>query len=164
MGELTSEDPKEVALEYFQMGYEHQIKGDLEQAIALYTKSIELSPTAEAYTYRGWTFSFMGRLEEAIEECKKAIEVDPDFGNPYNDIGAYLIEKGKWDEAVSWLEKATHAKRYESYCFPHMNLGRAWEHKGFWSRAKKAYKNALETNPDYLQAVTALHKLQAKMN
>ena len=34
----------------------------------------------------------MGQLDEAIEECHRAIRTDPDFGNPYNDIGAYLIE------------------------------------------------------------------------
>ena len=30
----------------------------------------------------------------------------PTFGNPYNDIGAYLIAKGELDEAIEWLEKA----------------------------------------------------------
>ncbi|NIO09761.1 MAG: tetratricopeptide repeat protein, partial [Deltaproteobacteria bacterium] len=45
-------------------------------------------PTAEAYTFLGWTYSFMGQLNEAIEECQRAITLDPDFGNPYNDIGA----------------------------------------------------------------------------
>jgi len=27
-------------------------------------------------------------LEEATAECLRAIEIDPDFGNPYNDIGS----------------------------------------------------------------------------
>src|SRR2546430_7197875 len=53
----------------------------------LYQQSIDVHPTAEAHTFLGWTLSFQGRLEEATRECLKAIEVDPDFGNPYNDIG-----------------------------------------------------------------------------
>ena len=28
-------------------------------------------------------------------ECRTAIAVDPDFGNPYNDIGSYLITLGR---------------------------------------------------------------------
>jgi hypothetical protein len=36
----------------------------------------------------------------------RAIQVDPDFGNPYNDIGAYLINLGRHDEAMAWLEQA----------------------------------------------------------
>jgi Tfp pilus assembly protein PilF len=161
---MESVNPRESALNYFNQGYDHQMKGDLEQALAFYTKSIELFPTAEAYTFRGWTYSFLGRLDDAIEECKKAIEVDPEFGNPYNDIGAYLIEKENWDEAIPWLEKAIESKRYESYCYPHMNLGRVWEHKGLWSKAKLQYLKALQCNPNYQLALTSLIRLTGKMN
>ena len=152
------------ALRYFQEGYEKQAGGSLEEAIGLYQKSIEIYPTAEAHTFLGWAYSFQGRFEDAIEECRKAIAVDPDFGNPYNDIGAYLIEKGKLDEAIPWLEKATAAKRYESYCFPHYNLGRIWEQKGDWAKARACYQTALRENSDYTLAQRALSRLQGMMN
>src|SRR5207249_1861324 len=84
--------------------YGHQMQGDLERAIELYQRSIDVYPTAEAHTFLGWTLSFQGRLEEATRECLKAIEVDPDFGNPYNDIGCYLMQEGKFEEAIPWLE------------------------------------------------------------
>src|SRR4249920_4029865 len=100
---------KELASRFFQEAYRKQMKGELEAAVELYTKSIESFPTAEAYTFRGWTYSFMGRLDDAIAECHRAIEVDPTFGNPYNDIGAYLIEKGHPDDAIPWLEQALKA-------------------------------------------------------
>jgi tetratricopeptide (TPR) repeat protein len=86
-GEGSVEDKKE-AWGYFQQAYEHQMKGELEEAVNLYKQSIGSHPTAEAYTFLGWTYSFMGRLDDAIEECHHAIQVDPEFGNPYNDIGA----------------------------------------------------------------------------
>ena len=116
-GEGHEEDKRE-AWQLFQQAYERQMKGELEEAVTLYKKSIETHPTAEAYTFLGWTYSFMGRLDDAIEECHKAIAQDPDFGNPYNDIGAYLIEKGELDEAITWFQKALHARRYESPAFP----------------------------------------------
>jgi tetratricopeptide (TPR) repeat protein len=155
---------KKKAYEYFQEAYEYQMKGEMDQAVALYNKSLKVFPTAEAHTFLGWTYSFMGMYEEAIEECHKAIATDPDFGNPYNDIGAYLIEQGKLGEAIPWLEKATRAKRYESYCFPHFNLGRVWEQMGEWFQALEAYRNALEKNPDYALAAKALIRLQTMMN
>ncbi len=155
---------KNEASRIFQEGYEKQTEGALEEAIGLYKKSIELYPTAEAYTFLGWAYSFQRRYDEAIEECRRAIDVDPEFGNPYNDIGAYLIEKGKLDEAIPWLEKATRAKRYESYCFPHYNLGRVWERKGEWQKALACYKNALQENPQYSLAERSLNRLQAMMN
>ena len=164
MDQEQAEYKKIIALEHFQKAYEHQMKGELEEAVALYKKSIDIHPTAEAHTFLGWTYSFMGRYDDAIEECRKAIEVDPEFGNPYNDIGAYLIEKGNLDEAISWLEKATKAKRYDSYCFPHLNLGRIWERKGRWSKAMEEYRLALKENPNYVLAARALKHLQAMSN
>ncbi len=155
---------KDEAMELFRQAYDFQRKGDFSQAVSLYRKSIELFPTAEAYTFLGWTYSFEGKYDEAIAECRKAIQVDPDFGNPYNDIGAYLIEKGRLDEAIPWLEKAALAKRYDSHCFPHYNLGRVWESKGDWEKALECYHNALKANPDYTLASRALSYLQGLMN
>lgn len=99
-------------------------EGDINKAIELYKESIAFCPTADAHTYLGWMYSFQDRFEEAIEECHQAIEIDPDFGNPYNDIGSYLMELKEFDEAVEWLEKAKSASRYESRHLPYMNLAR----------------------------------------
>lgn len=76
------------------------------------------SPRPEAYALRGWTYSCLGDYQRAIAECREAIKVDPEFGNPYNDIGAYLIEQGKWEEAIPWFKQATDAKRWEARCYP----------------------------------------------
>jgi tetratricopeptide (TPR) repeat protein len=158
------EDQRKQALDYFQKAYKYQMNGKLEAAIDHYKKSISTYPTAEAYTFLGWTYSFMGRYDEAIAECHKAIEVDPDFGNPYNDIGAYYIELGQPDEAIPWLEKAIHAPRYESYCYPHLNLGRIWEKKGLWDKAIDNYQRSLNANPNYVLAARALNRLRGMLN
>ncbi len=120
---MGDEAQHERALRIFQEAYQHQMNKELDEAVELYKRSIAICPTAEAYTFLGWTYSWMGRIDDAIAECHKAIEVDPTFGNPYNDIGSYLMIKGQTDEAIPWLERALLAPRYESYCYPHMNLG-----------------------------------------
>ncbi len=158
------EEDKQEAWRHFQSAYEHQMKGELEEAVRLYKQSIDCFPTAEAYTFLGWTYSFMGRLDEAIEECQRAIATDPDFGNPYNDIGAYLIEKGEYDEAIPWFERAMQAKRYENPAFPHLNLGRVYERKGQWDQAVDAYKRALTLNPNYALARRSLSRVISMMN
>ena len=155
---------KEQAMERFQQAYERQMRGELEEAVQLYKESIDLYPTAEAYTFLGWTYSFQGKLDAAIEECHHAIQIDPDFGNPYNDIGSYLVELGKPDEAIPWLKKAKTAKRYEARCFPYFNLGRIYEAKGKWREAVKEYQQSLKQNPGYTLATHAILSLQARMN
>ncbi len=151
------------AQELFQKAYELQMRGELENAIHMYKQSIEVLPTAEAHTFLGWTYSFLGMYDDAIRECKKAIELDPDFGNPYNDIGAYLIELGQLDEAIPWLKKAIASKRCESHCFPHYNLGRVYESKWDWSGAIQQYRKALQENPNYTLASNALSMLEKIM-
>ena len=162
----TDKDKEKLAeaMRWFRTAYEHQMRGELDEAVRLYTRSIETYPTAEGYTFRGWTYSFQGKIEDAIAECMKAIEVDPTFGNPYNDIGAYLVELDRLDEAIPWLERALVALRYESYCFPHVNLGRVYERKKLFAKALKHYEEALEENPKHLGAWQAVARLRGMAN
>jgi Tfp pilus assembly protein PilF len=152
------------AWELLQEAYRAQMEGDFDHAVELYRKSLTAHPTAEAHTFLGWTYHFQGKIEEAIEECKRAIEVDPDFGNPYNDIGAYLISLGRYDEAIPWLERAVEARRYEPRHFPHFNLGRVYVAKGMLSRAREEFQHALRIEPEYQLASRALENLRRMLN
>jgi Tfp pilus assembly protein PilF len=105
----------------------------------------------------------MGRYDDAIEECKRAIAVDPSFGNPYNDIGAYLIELNRLDEAVPWLERAISSTRYCCYFYAHTNLARVYLQKGFREKARKALLRALEVNPEYEPARELLRRLDREL-
>src|SRR6202167_551816 len=98
-------DKKTQAQQRLQEAYQAQMEGDYDRAVELYRGSLVLYPTAEAHTFLGWTFHFQGKIDEAIAECKRAIEVDPDFGNPYNDIGGYLIALRRFDEAIRSEER-----------------------------------------------------------
>ncbi len=144
-----SDSREHLAMQLFQEAYEHQMSGDLDLAASLYKNSIELFPTAEAYTYLGWTYRYQGKIDEAIDECKNAILIDPTYGNPYNDIGAYLIDKGLYDEAIHWLEKALASTRYESFHFPWYNMGRAYAEKEMYNKARHCFRQALAIDPKY---------------
>ena len=161
---MDEETRKQQAEDLFHQACQRQSDGELEEAVRLYRESIALFPTAEAHTFLGWAYSYMGRLDDAIEECRKAIDIDPEFGNPYNDIGAYLMQKGEVDEAIPWFEQALDAGRYESYCFPHMNLGRAYEHKRLWLRALASYRRAIEEKPDYNPALEGIARIRGYLN
>ncbi len=152
------------ATEIWKEAYRHQMQGDLERAIELYRRSIDVCPTAEAHTYLGWVFSFRGELEEAARECHRAIEIDPEFGNPYNDIGCYLMQQGKLDEAISWLEKAKHARRYEPRQFPYMNLARIYLKQNRWWDALREFESAVRLAPGDAELRKALHSLRARLN
>jgi len=151
-------------MERMQEAYDAQMGGDYDRAVTLYRQSLELHPTAEAHTFLGWTYHFQGKVDEAIAECKLAIEVDPDFGNPYNDIGAYLIGLERYDEAIPWLEHATTAKRYDPRHFPYFNLGRVYLAKGLINRAREQFQKSLEIEPSYVLARQAIERLRRMVN
>jgi tetratricopeptide (TPR) repeat protein len=138
-GGITEEWKQAVRL--FQIGNATQSRGLLGEAVQAYQLSIRTHPTAEAYTFLAWTFSWMNQYETAIDEAKKAIALDPDYGNPYNDIGSYLIDLGRIDEAME-------ARRYTTPHFPHLNLADVWIQKEQWRKALGACERALLLVPD----------------
>jgi len=97
-------------------------------------------------------------------ELDRAIEIDPEFGNPYNDSGVYLMERDKLEEAISWLEKAKQAKRYEPRQFPFMNLGRVYLKQGRWWEALREFEGAVRLAPRDARAAKMLHSLRARLN
>jgi Tfp pilus assembly protein PilF len=159
-----SPDRESEAKQRFQQAFEAQMQGDYDRAVELYRDSVALYPTAEAHTFLGWTYHFQGKIDEAIDECKRAIEIDPDFGNPYNDIGAYLIDLDRHDEAIPWLEQAIAAKRYEPRHFAYFNLGRVYLAKGMINRARELFQKSLAIEPRYTLARQALESVRRMVN
>lgn len=156
--------PGEQARRLWERGTQRLSEGDTEAALDLFEQSIAAQPTAEGHTFRGWALSYLGRFDEAIDECKLAIQVDPEFGNPYNDIGVYLMQQGKLEEAIPWLEHAKLAPRYDPRHFPFSNLGTIYERKGRLAQALTEYKAALRIEPHHEPALRAVARLQAQLN
>jgi tetratricopeptide (TPR) repeat protein len=151
------------AMELVKRAMDHQMAGELEESIRLYKESIAVCPTADAYTYLGWAYSYQGKLDDAIAQCEIAIQIDPEFGNPYNDIGVYLMQQQQLDEAVPWLEKAKKAKRYEPRHFPYLNLGRVYVAKGMLQKALEEFHAALRLDPGNADLAQTIEQLETKL-
>ncbi|HZA52954.1 MAG TPA: tetratricopeptide repeat protein [Candidatus Udaeobacter sp.] len=160
---MATQKDQERAMALIQQAMNHQMAEELGEAIRLYKESIALCPTADAHTYLGWAYSFQGRIDEAIAQCEIAIQLDPEFGNPYNDIGVYLMQQQKLDEAVPWLEKAKQAKRYEPRHFPYLNLGRVYAAKGMLQKALEEFRGALKLNPGDADLAQIIEQLETKL-
>ncbi len=168
-----SRERKRRARDSFQQAYRLQreamaesdraLRRDLfEGVVQHYRRSLEFCPTAETYTFLGWAYSFLGDFKAAITSCQSAISLDPDYGNPYNDIGVYLMEEGSFDQAIAYLQKAIGAKRYDCLHYAHYNLGRVLLVKGRIHEAVSEFKRALELEPQYALARTALSQIETQ--
>ena len=70
---MTKKLNKECAKTYYNRGVAHSKKGELERAIADYTKAIELKPDyADAYYSRGGAWLRLGKREEAKSDLAAA--------------------------------------------------------------------------------------------
>jgi Tfp pilus assembly protein PilF len=160
---MTARQDHDKAMELVRRAMEHQMARELDEAVRLYKESIAVCPTADAHTYLGWAYSFLGSIDAAIAQCEIAIKIDPDFGNPYNDIGVYLMQQQKHDEAIPWLEKAKNAKRYEPRHFPYLNLGRVYVNKGMINKAIEEFRGALRFNPGDPELERIIEELESKL-
>jgi len=151
-----------MAQDYFELAYELQMQGELERAIYYYERSLACVQSPEAFTFMAWAESMRGDFLRAIELCRKAIELDQDFGNPWNDLGAYLLALDRADEALPYLEQALRAPRYLTYHYAHYNMGRAFEKLGDLQAARDKYRDALAEEPTYMLARDALDRLRAR--
>lgn len=161
---MAGEDVTTRASALWEEGTRSLISGEVDEAIDLFTRSLKVLPTAEGYTFRGWAYSVQGRYEEATLECRKAIATDPSFGNPYNDIGCYLMNQNRPDEAIPWFEKAKLSERYEPRHFPRLNLGRIYFERGATSEAIAEFEDALAFHPGDPIATAFLARLNLKVN
>lgn len=147
-----------------QAGLQFVAQGELHLARDKFRDSAEQFPTADALTYWGWMEHNLGDTDAAIELCKQAVDTDPDFGNPYNDIGSYLIAKGEMDDAIPWLEKAIQAKRYEPRHYPHINLGKIFLAKEMPLRALREFQLALIFCPEDTELMGAIERIKQTIN
>jgi Tfp pilus assembly protein PilF len=103
-------------------------------------------------------------LDQAVQDCQNAIEIDPEFGNPYNDIGVYLMQLELLDEAIPWFEKAKVAPRYTPRHFPYLNLGHIYMAKGDQNKALEEYVRALDLDPENPVVLKAIASMDLKVS
>ena len=132
----------------FRMGHVLLQMGIFELATEHQGEAFRLAPTAESATFLGWALSEMDDEWGALGWCRKAIETDERLGNPWNDIGAILLQMEQPVAAIPWLAAATRSQRYDAPGHPWSNLARAHEALGNKMASFDAARTALEFVPD----------------
>ncbi len=146
------------------MGKEAVARKDYAEAFRLFSKALDIQVSAEALTLLGWAHSFLGRIEEAKECCLTAIAYDPDYGNPYNDLGSYYLQENKTELAKEWFVKAKDAVNYANREYPFINLGKIYVMEREFDLALKEFRAALALAPESQDIKNTLEKLEVFLN
>jgi tetratricopeptide (TPR) repeat protein len=114
----AGEPPPRAAVEANDRGIQKVRRGDLEGAIAEFTRAIELAPRyANAYNNRGNVRGEQGHLPSAIDDFTKAIEIDPRLGDAYYNRGRIRKQAGQLEAALDDYGRAIalSPRRVEAY-------------------------------------------------
>lgn len=79
-------------------------------AMECFDKSIELYPTAEAYTARGQLKMQLSEMQQALEDYHQAIELKPEYGNAYFNRATVYFIMGNNEMACQDLAKSVELK------------------------------------------------------
>ncbi|WP_293333344.1 CHAT domain-containing protein [Microcoleus sp. CAWBG58] len=137
---------------WYNRGNEQYMKGEFEEAIASYDKSLEIKPDYHDVWYnRGIALGKLGRLEDAIASYDKALEFKPDYHEAWNGRGVILCDNLKrYEDAIASFDKALEIK--PDYHEAWGNRGVALGKLGRLEDAIASYDKALEIKPDYYDA------------
>ena len=136
------------AWDYIRRGTRANDEGRHEEAIAEYTKAIELNPdNSTTYNRRGFAYDDLCQYEKAIEDYNKAIELNPGYAVAYNNRGFAYKNLEQYERAIEDYSKAIELD--PSYARAYNNRGRAYTNLKQYEKAIEDYNKAIELDSDY---------------
>lgn len=100
-------DPKKMADAACMLANIQRDKEELQQAVDLYSRAIELNPKHHgAYTELGNFLDQQGFLEESIACARMTIELKPDLATGYSNLGSMLVTACRPEEGLKVLQNA----------------------------------------------------------
>ena len=139
------------ATDYLNRGNEKKANGDLEGAIADYSKAIELEPVyAAAYWNRANAFYEKKDFSGAIADYTKYIDFQPYEPNAYYNRGFAKAAQGDLEEAIADYTKAIELEPSSAHAYYGRGLAKAVQ--GYPEDAILDYTEAIIINPNYSAA------------
>jgi tetratricopeptide (TPR) repeat protein len=134
---------------WFELGYACVESGRPEQALAAYSRCVQLDPKAKAaWNNRGVVYLRRGELEKAAADFSKAIELDAKMDMAWNNRAIAHASLGHWEKTVEdctrLLELGQGQWQFNAYfqrALAYGQLGRSRE-------AKADYEKLLELAPN----------------
>lgn len=147
-----------------QLGHSWIFQKENERGLQQFLKAYNYHDCAEILNLIGWAYSLLKNEEMAKSYTLKAINKDPDYGPSYNDLGIYLLNEGKVNEAIKWFQlakKAIHSKNQEH---PYINCGRAYIMLKDYPMALEEFSLALTIAPFHDELHATVEGLKKTLN
>lgn len=144
-------EPPAAARDLYERAKDAQARGELDTALAGYTKAIELHPDyAWAYNNRGNVKDKRGDPEGALVDFTRAIEIDARHGTAFFNRGNVRSAQGDLDGALADYTAAIGIDPKDAQAFN--NRGDVKERKGDLDGALADFDAAIDLDPRYVRA------------
>ena len=150
---------------YLSYGAAAEQAGDLDRAVELLRKSIELDPNAgQPCNYLGYMWVERGiNLDEAGALINRAVALDPTNGAFLDSLGWYYFKRGDYDRALaSLLQAVEKIKPEDSVVYEH--LGDTYAAQSNTALALTSWKKALALDPENKAVKEKIARTQGKAN
>jgi tetratricopeptide (TPR) repeat protein len=147
---------------YLHRGQLHYSLGQEEDAIADFTRALELDPTNEdVYLARSVALQTNGQLARARADLDRVIELVPHFGTGWSNRACLRIEQSDFEGALSDAREALKRNPYEP--FAHFNAAQALGFLGRNEAAIRGYDVVLQLDSNNADAWIERARLHLKL-
>ncbi len=143
----ASQKPESPAQKFFQQGVELENAGQIDQAIEIFSKVIELEPNFfDGYNHRANSLAQKKEYEKALQDYQKAMDLNPQEATLYyNRAVVYYLMK-KYPETLEDYNKAIELN--PQYVKAYLNRGTLFAENRQWQQALNDRAKLIELEPD----------------
>ena len=146
------------------LGEAYLLEQNFTLALKELLKAESLNPN-DPYVHNSIGLAYYGKrkYDMAIRHYKRALDLKDDYAPAMNNLGnAYMAQK-RWDSAIEYFEKAINTSLYATPHFPMSTLGAVYYEKGDYRRSEQYYLEALDLEPDFVQALRGIARTYMAM-
>lgn len=136
--------------DYEKQGDEFLEGKQYDDALAAYTKAVELKPTANAYYHIGWIHNDRNEFEQAISALDQSIRTSPNNPLAWFEVGYANRNLKRFDKALNAYRRAIALK--PDYAAAYYEIGWIHNDQGQYAQAVEALTQATRLRTDYAEA------------
>lgn len=143
----------EMGVRYLDMGMLDVAKQKLEVAYDLDSRNASVN-NALAFLHER-----LGETDNAIYYYRRAIEFNPEDAGPKNNYGRFLCKRNNFEEGIALLEDAASTPLNNRKWLALTNLGLCYLEQKQDKQAERAFRQALQLEPNYAPALLEMQGL-----
>ncbi len=139
-------------------GYVRQGRADL--ALEPLQRALELDPRlVDAHSTIAIAYDQLGRAAEAEPHYRRATALAPTNAGAANSYAVFLCRQGRWNDAEGYFRRAANNPQYQTPEAALANAGLCARNAGEVEKAEEYFREALDRNPAYPDALSSLADL-----